>query len=735
VTRSAGALTLAAQPSTQSAWREHLLTQLDPDWRPDEWNADLQLFTGDADNPFTGVYRCPVDGCGELAKDLNGACQACRGAARRAAVLIADYRLPAFSRPPSTPTPVGRSRLGADRFSLHGLHPTAATELLFALQQRDRDRVLLSPITIRRIIDKLPDGLESLLQLDESFIAFLPTQLVGQTRGLQRHLRRAKVAHDGSDPTSGDVWDSALIGLRSGPGLGREYAAAFGSIGFRPIRQLWLRELFKQYARSTQSSADEIRRSVISATIASRVLAQRPHGDQPTRLAMADMTAIATAFSASTGPNGLPHSYTHRNLLFGVWRRALEFCRQAGLMDDIPGSFCTSSTYHRMVRLAPVEDVISRTIPEHVIRQLDAHLHLLVEHSTYSNGGWSAADFGQMYCLAYVLLRDTGRRPNEIVSLHRDCVEWVDGKPTLVWDNHKRARHGRRLPIHTDTAAAIARWQQALAALPELEGCQPWLFPAPGARNRPRRGHWSASGLCSKIFPIWVGSIPQLHDTGLDQRGQPMPYDRSRITPYAFRHAYAQRHADNGTPVDVLRELMDHRSVETTMIYYQVPLKRKREAINHVAEWTIDRHGNPRGGTDSSDYQRESVSVPFGGCTEPSNVKAGGQHCPIRFQCAGCGFYRPDPSYLPAIEEHIASLRADKETALASDAAGWVLDNLDQQVTAFIGVAAVLRGNLDKLPAEQRQAVEDAAQDLRKDRLAAVFVPLAALTTRTKETA
>ena len=64
-----------------------------------------------------------------------------------------------------------------------------------------------------------------------------------------------------------------------------------------------------------------------------------------------------------------------------------------------------------------------------------------------------------------------------------------------------------------------------------------------------------------------------------------------------------------------------------------------------------------------------SVAVPFGNCIEPSNVKAGGKACPIRFQCAGCGFYRPDPSYIPAIEEHINSLTADREIASAMNAA------------------------------------------------------------------
>jgi len=30
-----------------------------------------------------------------------------------------------------------------------------------------------------------------------------------------------------------------------------------------------------------------------------------------------------------------------------------------------------------------------------------------------------------------------------------------------------------------------------------------------------------------------------------------------------------------------------------------------------------------------------AVAVPFGACTEPSNVSAGGHGCPFRFRCLG----------------------------------------------------------------------------------------------------
>ncbi|CAM5332662.1 Tyr recombinase domain-containing protein OS=Streptomyces griseomycini OX=66895 GN=FHS37_003453 PE=4 SV=1 [Streptomyces griseomycini] len=129
-----------------------------------------------------------------------------------------------------------------------------------------------------------------------------------------------------------------------------------------------------------------------------------------------------------------------------------------------------------------------------------------------------------------------------------------------------------------------------------------------------------------------------------------MPCGRTEITVYGLRHAYAQRHADAGVPVDRLRELMDHREIDTTMGYFKVSPERKRKAVETVAQLTVDRHGNPRGYSDVLAYEGQTVAVPYGGCSEPSNVKAGGRHRRIRFQCAGCDFYRPDPSYLPALQ-------------------------------------------------------------------------------------
>jgi len=157
-------------------------------------------------------------------------------------------------------------------------------------------------------------------------------------------------------------------------------------------------------------------------------------------------------------------------------------------------------------------------------------------------------------------------------------------------------------------------------------------------------------------------------------------------TPDPGEISRAQRHADAGVPIDVLRDLMDHQQTSTTQGYYRVTQKRKRDAVRTLHRQVIDRTGISVPAPSQTAYELRSVAAPFGNCIEPSNVKAGGGACPIRFQCSGCGFYRADPSYIPAIEDHVQALRADRETASAMDVDNFVLRNLTDQITSYQNV-------------------------------------------------
>ena len=91
---------------------------------------------------------------------------------------------------------------------------------------------------------------------------------------------------------------------------------------------------------------------------------------------------------------------------------------------------------------------------------------------------------------------------------------------------------------------------------------------------------------------------------------------------------------------------------------------------------------------------------------------------PHPFQCSGCGFYRPDPSYIPAIEDHVRALKANRETAQVIDAADFVIDNLTAEIDQFDTVIAAMRTQLQSLDPTERQRVEDASAVLRKTRAA-----------------
>ena len=511
--------------------------------------------------------------------------------------------------------------------------------------------------------------------------------------------------------TDQDVWQGLALDLET-PRPGRRPNRA--SIDFTPITQRWLRQAAKDWVATFRpADTGDIQRTVKACTIASHALSLRPGGGHtPSKLGYADMTAVFEAVKTATGTAGQVYESRYRRGLWARWHAVLELGRKTDALADLPAAFSRHPS-QTIGHGEANEDEIGKAVPETVIAQLDAHLHLLGTDRTYGHA-WSPTATTALFQAAYQILRDTGRRPGELVSLAEDCLEADQGEYALVYDNHKKHRLRRRLPITAATAEVVLRWQRYRAGLDLPASTRPWLFPAWGETAGP--GHLSTNRLV-RALKGWVALIPALASDLPGPDGTPAPFDRSLITPYAFRHSYAQRHADAGVPVEVLKELMDHRTITVTQGYYTVSLKRKREAIAVMSRYVHDRTGTPVTGPNSAArYELRAVAVPFGNCIEPSNVKAGGKQCPIRFQCAGCGFYRPDPSYLPAIEDHVNSLKADRETALAIDADDFVVRNLTDQATAFSQVADAMRAKLQSLPETERAQVEQASALLRKAR-------------------
>lgn len=534
-----------------------------------------------------------------------------------------------------------RSVLGLNQFSLAELAPTVRSELLYALRHRDVLGQKLDPQAVKALANALI-GVEAIATTAEQALL----QRVSKNAAARSYARLlTRIVHLGFEQFRGithtdrDVWDCLALDLESPRPQRRpsQHAA-----DFTPISQEWLRQATKAWVRTLRPDSGQLQRTVLAATLASHALARRPGGGhQPTELTFADMAAVFQEVKTSRRLDGAPYTNHFRRGLWARLHQVIDFGRASGQLAELSGTF-TRNHAHTLPTDQANEDEIGKAIPETVIAQLDAHLDLLGTDSTYGRA-WSAAASAQLFQTAYQVLRDTGRRPNELVSLLADCVEIDNGDHALIYNNHKSHRLRRRLPITAATAATIQDWQHYRAGLDLPESTQRWLFPSWGHSNGP--GHLTTNRLL-RALKAWVAAIGVLHSDLPGPDGTPLPFNPTLIYPYAFRHSYAQRHADAGVSVEILKELLDHKDLKVTHGYYTVSLHRKRDAIKIMSRYVHDRTGTLVTSSDSArSYELKSVAVPFGNCIEPTNVKAGGKQCPIRFQCAGCGFYRPDPSY------------------------------------------------------------------------------------------
>ena len=212
-------------------------------------------------------------------------------------------------------------------------------------------------------------------------------------------------------------------------------------------------------------------------------------------------------------------------------------------------------------------------------------------------------------------------------------------------------------------------------------------------------------------------------------------FTANRLVPYAYRHTYAQRHADAGVPTDVLAQLMDHKNLDVTRGYYRVGEDRRRDAVDKVTAMSFDRHGNrtwrdARALLDAEHarYAIGAVAVPYGTCTEPSNVAAGGGACPVRFRCAGCDHFRTDVSYLPDLTAHLDDLLRTRErlTAAISGINEWARADAmpaEEEITRIRQLISRIKGDIADLPADSRARIDEAVTVIRRHRAVSLGMP------------
>ena len=106
----------------------------------------------------------------------------------------------------------------------------------------------------------------------------------------------------------------------------------------------------------------------------------------------------------------------------------------------------------------------------------------------------------------------------------------------------------------------------------------------------------------------------------------------------------------------------------------------------------------------------------MGKCPEPTNVRVGGQPCPIRYQCASCPHFESDPSYLPELRVYADDLRREREVMLTAGAADWAADGVTRQIEVMDGHIGVHERLLEGLPGGEHAAIREASEPVHKVR-------------------
>jgi integrase len=648
--------------------------------------------------PLPGFGPCRVTVCTRQAHGRRGLCRAhdCRWWEQERAGKVTHADFGAWCRS-SAPVASGHEVI------LRGLAPLVQAQILFGLQERCRFGAVTYLYQLRILCRRLlADGAATIAGFDVA-------QLQRNHRALVQGLQQA-VGQAGTSPEEEqrkDVWNTAVLGH------GRRRV-----IDFTGISQAWLREAVKRWvaeelpARRGDSPTSALQEHVHRAgeLSASLRLHRDDHGDDLRLLGRADILALLSrlAHRAATGQiSSWRRSRTCRQLAMILREcRALGLTRPGQPMFGLPDDFAIRRDD---IPQQAADDEPGRALPTGVLNHLISALPVLEEAASPDIRA------------AVELLMDTGRRPAEICKLGWDCLDQDrDGKYALIYTDFKANRAGRRLPITDDTASVIIGQQQRVRArYPSTPASELAMFPRTTTNRGGKRP--LGEGVVAGHHRSWVDALPPLRlEDGRE-------FDKTAVFLYAYRHSFAQRHADAGTPVDVLRDLMGHRSMSTTQGYYSITSKRVRAAVDALAAFQFDRGGNriwsQARALIESEHQRLAVgqvAVPFGVCSEPSNVTAGGGACPFRFRCLGCGHFRSDPSYLPELRGYLDMLlRTRERVRSARDLEEWAKTEAmpsDEEITRLRQLIHRAEADLDQLDEAGRHQITRAVEVVRATR-------------------
>jgi integrase len=258
-------------------------------------------------------------------------------------------------------------------------------------------------------------------------------------------------------------------------------------------------------------------------------------------------------------------------------------------------------------------------------------------------------------CNVFLVLRETGKRISEVVTLERNPI-LIDstGAPCLLYHDQKGRRDGI-VPI-SDTAAAAIADQQRLVA--QRWPTSPWLFPQVRANANGSR-HYSSPAFADQL-DRW---LVDCDIRGAD--GQPV-----KVTSHQFRHTLATRMLNLGVPQHIVQQMLGHVGADTVSTYARLSDATMRSEFERFQNERINIRGELVTYADTSptaeaEWLKHRISkalqtLPNGECGRPIQ-----QACPHPNACLTCDDFLTDGRHLSAHQDQLARTRKLIATAEA----------------------------------------------------------------------
>src|SRR5947208_3318944 len=163
----------------------------------------------------------------------------------------------------------------------------------------------------------------------------------------------------------------------------------------------------------------------------------------------------------------------------------------------------------------------------------------------------------------FLLMRRCGLRVSEVSGVRWSAIDV--GQGTLRVDNSK-GQADRVVSLSPDVATALRQWHGLQAA------ATGYVFPSPMTRQR---------GL-----PLGARHIRNRMTRYLQRAGI-----TKRYSPHALRHTFATQLLNAGASLEVLKELMGHRSLQMPLRYTQLYDRTKRAQYDHAMAQVEQQQG------------------------------------------------------------------------------------------------------------------------------------------------